>query len=276
MSLFGRSVVVEIGEEGGTGRRHTGLRVAFRVEMDQSSNPHTATIQVYNLRKGAETPLNERTGLVRLLVGYGTLDGTPPTPRLIFQGNPVVGGVRVEKRATDRVTLVDAQDGGRAYQSARVSLSIATPTTALAVFREVATLAGYPTGQITAATDVTYPHGGAWYGPARDVLATLADTMGSRVWVSDGVLFLVPPDASLASPVPLFSAARGNLVGSPTPKDGGRIEVTGLLDASVRPGRTISVESEQYTGQYVAEKVTFEGDSGYSAPFYVKAVARRA
>ena len=188
----------------------------------------------------------------------------------------MVGGVRVEKRATDRVTLVDAQDGGRAYQSARVSLSIATPTTALAVFREVATLAGYPTGQITAATDVTYPHGGAWYGPARDVLATLADTMGSRVWVSDGVLFLVPPDASLASPVPLFSAARGNLVGSPTPKDGGRIEVTGLLDASVRPGRTISVESEQYTGQYVAEKVTFEGDSGYSAPFYVKAVARRA
>ncbi|MFA9271870.1 MAG: hypothetical protein ACEQSX_14160, partial [Baekduiaceae bacterium] len=69
----------------------------------------------------------------------------------------------------------------------------------------------------------------------------------------------------------VFSAAAGNLIGSPTPKDGGKLEVKALLAPSIRPGKMFSVESADYSGRYVADDVEFNGDSGWETPFYVTA-----
>ena len=65
--------------------------------------------------------------------------------------------------------------------------------------------------------------------------------------------------------------ATGNLIGSPVPKSGGKLEVTALLAPTIRPGKVFGVESEDYSGLYTAEDVSFKGDT-HGQSWYVVAV----
>ncbi len=89
--LFGRHVLVDLGTEGATGVRLNDdpnvpqLRVAFRVEMTRSSDPHKATIRVWNPSPVTVGLMQAPRAAVRLFVGYDV-------PRLVFVGNPIRNG----------------------------------------------------------------------------------------------------------------------------------------------------------------------------------------
>ncbi len=279
MPIFGRQVTVTMGQAGAQGVALSDLRVSFRVEMSQSSVPNTAKIRLWNPNP-ASIALLESGPLptVQLAVGYSDPLQPAPTaiPRLIFTGDVVKDGLTVQKEGPDRIVEIEAQDGGTAYQTARINVSFATPTTISAVVTAVAAQLALPIGLVQVVPDLTLPNGGVFSGQARDVLDRLAATVGGAWWISDGVFFFAPTVAPLALPAPVFSSTLGNLIGSPKKKDRGGVEVRALLDASMRPGGSFLLVSTTIGGTYIASDVIFEGDSGFAAPFYVTTVGRLA
>lgn len=265
MSLFGRQVLLEFGLAGERGRRFRDLAVTFQVEMTDTSVPHTATIEARNLGPDS-IALLQRSGVVlRLLVGYDA-------PRLIFQGEPVKGGVEERLEGTDRVLKVMAQDGGRAWRETRLSVSYTTGTTLGQAFDEVASQLGLPRGTVQAQRDISFPRGLVLQGPARTVLDALAEASDARWYINDGVLHVVPRTGEITESAVVFSARAGNLIGSPTRKDNS-VEVKGLIAPSLRPGKPFRVESALISGDYVATEVAFVGGN-YEDDFYVRVRGR--
>lgn len=267
MSLFGRQVVVQFGQPGEKGRSYTGLRVRFRVDMNRGGSPNKALIDVWNLGDEAVALLQEPGVVVRLLAGYDV-------PRLLFAGDPIKNGVRSQRQGPDRILHVEAADGLRAYQTARVNVSFATETTLEQVLDEVATQLGLPLGSIRYESDLRFPHGITLVGAAREVLDRLAVATETEWSIRDGTLQIVGRDSDTGETAIRVSSAKGfrNLIGAPTRTDKG-VEVTTLLDPSIRPGRVVQLESEQFNGLYVVRDVRFEGDSG-ERPWYTVFTAR--
>lgn len=260
MILFGRQVFVEFGLPGAPGRQFCDLRIAFSADFSRESTPNKGTVEVYNLAPTSLDLLQTPGIVVRVFAGYDV-------PRLIAQGNPVPNGVSIERRGPDRVAKAEFQDGGRAYQGARVTVNVATPTTLSAVLNLVAAQVGLPIGAIRppSGADVALPHGAQFAGPARDVLDRLGRSLGADWFVRDGALCFVGSGSDTGETMLVIGP--GNLVGSPAPKDKGRIEATALLEPSLRPGRLFQVQSERINGVYVADSVRFQGDN-WATPFY--------
>lgn len=264
--LFGRQSTLQVGPEGGQGVSVTGLRLGWNVEHSLEAEPSASKIEVYNPADTTIALLQQPRCLVRLLVGYDV-------PRQIFQGHPIKHGVTVERRGPDRVLTIEAHDGGAQYQGARVSVSFATETSLRQVFDAVAAQLGLPLGSIRIADDVRLTQGVTLAGPAREVLDRIAVASSADWTIRDGALVVVPRDGTTGEPATVFSSAQGNLIGSPAQtKDG--VEITGLIDAGMRPGKPFQVESERINGLYRATRVTFQGDSGWETPFYVKIVGK--
>lgn len=265
-ALFQRQVVLQIGTANDAGREYTGLRCRFRVEMSRTSNPNTAVIELYNPNKGSVALAQAEGVIVRLLVGYDV-------PLQIFRGNPVAGGVSLSRQGPDRVLRIEAQDGGRELAAGRVSVSVSTSTSAQQVFDELSDALGLALGSVRVEGGLTLTQGAVLQGKASDVLDDLVRSMGLEWYVRDGALYVGTEGESTGETAVVFSSATKNLIGTPTRKDGA-VEATALISPSMRPGKPFRVESLDITGDFVAEDVVFEGDSGYENPFYVKVTGR--
>lgn len=275
--LFGRQVALQFGTETTPGRSFTDLTVGFRVELARAGRPGTARIEVKNLDRTSIAQLQTPRAIVQLLAGYDV-------PRMIFRGNPVKNGVTTRQQGATSITTIDAHDGGRAYQDATVNVSFSTETSLAQVFEVVAAQLGLPRGTIRLPPGgdvLRFPHGCVLSGKASTVLDRLARAAAADWFVRDGVLQFVGQGTDTGETAVVFSSANGNLIGSPSPKTPtaastpsataprpGTIEITGLLDPSMRPGRLFVVESPTLTGTYIARDVTFVGDSGFETAFY--------
>ncbi len=268
MALFGRQVILQLGVEDDVGKEYRGFRVRFRVETSRSSNPNKAVIEAYNLNKESVSLAQQPEAIVRLLVGYDA-------PLQIFRGNPVKDGVELIKQGPDRVLHIEAQDGQRQLEAARLNLSFATDTTAQQVFDEVSAALGLPLGTVRLG-DLNLSQGVVLNGPARKTMDELALSLGLEWFVRDGVLQVVTAGESTGETAVVFSSATGNLIGSPKRLDDGGVEATALISPSLRPGKPFRVESEDITGDYIADEVVLEGDSGWERPFYVIAAGKAA
>jgi hypothetical protein len=274
VAVFNRTVIVEVGQEGAPGFALKDLRVSFQVDHKKTGTPNTATIAIYNPNPLSLALLDGPLPVVRLKVGYGDSNAPdlPAIPRLAFTGSPVKNGVAIVKQGADRIVTIDAADGGRPFTQGTVDLTFATPTTFSAVVAAIAGQLALPVGSIVIVPDVLLPQGGVFSGAAKDVLDGIAASTNADWMIRDGVLYFVPRGQPAPGFVPLFSALNGNLIGSPTKKDKGAVEVTALLDASLRPGSSFVLASETISGTFIAGDVSFVGDSGFDTPFYVKTI----
>jgi len=267
VTLFGRQVILQLGTEDGLGRSFRDLRISFRVDMSLTTSANTATIMAYNLSPESVALAQQPGAIVRLLAGYDV-------PRLIFRGNPIRNGVVLQHQGPDRILKIEAQDGGRQLNSARLNVVFKTPTTLTQVLAEVSSQLGLPLGTIRLGTnEVAYPNGVTLVGKASDIMDRLALSTGSSMMVRDGTLFAVPNDEDTGETAISFSATAGNLIGSPKPTGDG-IEVVGLLEPSMRPGRPFVIQSRDYNGAYIARDVSFAGDSGWDQAYYVQVRGR--
>jgi hypothetical protein len=270
IGLFGRQVWIEIGPEAGAGVRHSGLRVSFRVEHKASKAVNTAEISIYNPAPTTISALAIPGTVLRLLVGYDV-------PMVIFQGPPVKDGIELKREGADKILKVDAADGGRAYVGTTFNTSFTTPTTfgqVLAlVLAETLWFRGDIDPQIEA---ISLPHGIVLQGrPAEimDRLAAAALPLGADWFVRDNALYVVTRGTATAEVAPLLSSTTGNLIGSPTQTKAG-CKVRALIDATMRPGRSFTVQSLLVNGLYVCKDVTFTGDSGYDSAFWMDLTGR--
>lgn len=261
MGLWGRRVRFEVGQAGQTGISIEDLRVTFRVNHTKSGDPSQATISIYNPRPETIADFQTQDAVVRLFAGYDV-------PRLIFQGGAVVDGVKVDKRGPDRILNIKAQDGLIKLQQAQVDVTIDGETTLTGLLSEALTPLGVPLGpQADLPDDVTFSDY-SFHGDAKDLIDRIA-IMGNLDWtIRDGAFVTVGAGESTGEEAAVYSAEAGNLIGSPSRKDGG-VEIVALLDAGLRPGMAFRVESAEISGDFTADEVAFSGDSGFSNPFYM-------
>lgn len=264
MGLYGRQLELLLGTEGTLGRRYRGLRVGFRVKMSSSAEPNTATIKAWGVGPETVAAMQAEDAVVRLNAGYDA-------PRLIFQGSPIKGGVRLERPGAESILTIEAADGGREFILSNVNFSFATDVTARQILDEVLDQLGLPVGFIEFNNETIYTNGFTATGKARDLLDRLA-LAEDAVWnIRDGAFYFYPSGGATAEPAVVFSAEQGNLIGIPISKDK-NLEFRALLEPSVRPGRACIVRSEQFNGTFIARDVVFVGDSGWANDYYVDVV----
>ena len=270
MALFGRQVSLAFGTAGFEGREFTDLRVRFRIDQKSTSDPHKGIIEVWGLSKESSAILQDPSVYVRLSAGY-------ETPRQIFEGEPIRNGVRVQRIATERQVKIEAMDGGRTYQDARVEETISAGTTFREALDRVMGSFDLPIGKVEVPDNqIMYTSGTNLSGPSRSLMDSLAESVGASWFINDGVINFVGQGKPIVLTGPLFSVANGNLIGSPTLKDEGVIELVTMLDPDMRPGTAFRVESEYTTGDYTAQSVTFVGDShGFENQFYCRIIGVR-
>lgn len=251
-----RRGIVEIGPEGGTGRRIEGLRTSFRISMSDQSTPNEGEITLYNPAPTTAALAQAEDATVRLYVGYES-----DVPRLIFAGDPIAYGVTNQRQGVDRILKIQAKDGGRAYATTYLDASWDGEMTASQFFAAAADALGQPLGTVDlGGSDPRLPSL-SMTGPVRQQLDRVAALVGAQWCSRDGAIYVWPRGTTTGEESMLFSSTVGNLIGAPTPRDKGEVEVTALIAPSMRPGRAFRVSSEQVSGDYVAKTVVFHGDT---------------
>ncbi len=263
MALFGRRVILEIGPEGQEGRTFEGMRVRFQVDMTDSSNPNKAKVTLYNPSPTSAALAQDPNAVIRLSVGY-----EPDVPRLIFQGDPIDGGVTLMRQGPDRILTIEAQDGGRVWRESYIDVALdAEATTTLDLLDQVKEAMGIAAGSLELGEDLSLASGVSLSGTAREILDRITSMTGSLWGIRDGTLVVWPEGQTTQEEAVVFSVETGNLIGAPTVKDDG-VEIRALIATSMRPGKAFRVQSEYVSGDYVADSVSFRGDSGFSTDFY--------
>lgn len=239
--------------------------MSFDIRHTNNSDPSEGKIEVYNLAQETIGLAQQDNAVVRLLAGYQSLGGVALQ---IFQGNPITGGVKLERRETDRVLVMECQDGGREIITTHVSESFATATTSAQLFAFYADKLGVALGNVDAIVGtISFPFGFGFTGQPKKGLDRLAEISRARWTIRDGVLQVWPLGGSTGESAVVFSSVTGNLVGDPSVTDDG-VEIKGLIAPSLRPGKPFQVESNVVNGDYIATDVQFRGDS-HQDEFYV-------
>lgn len=258
--LFGRVVELEIGVPGQEGVRIARLRVSFDATQTISGPPNKARIQVFNPGDDVLGLLEQEGVLVRVLAGYRT-------PQVVFQGDPDTDGVGLAWSGPDQVLTISATDGGRELDTAFVDITRAGKTTPADLIRLARRELGVGEGPIASIdTPIEWPTF-TFFGSASELLDDVSEALDADWSIRDGLLAIVPRDGDTGEEAPLYTYET-SLVGDPRRISGGEVEVTVLLDNSMRPGRPFVVRSDRVSGTYVATTVRHTGDTGYTGIFH--------
>lgn len=267
MSLFGRNVAVEFQAAGGAvSTRVSDLRVSFRVAHTAERSPSKSTIKIYNTSLIPRGVISALDSEIRLFAGYSAL------PRLVFRGQPTRGGVSLKTRGADKILQVDATDGGRSFARTTLRLSYTPGTPGTQLVNDILIQTGWGRGFI-APIPLVYTSGATLVGRPSELLDDLVGSINADWFIRDNALYVVIRGTSTPETAPLISAAQGNLIGRPVQTREG-VKFRTLLDATLRPGRLVTLASREVNGLYVIRDATFTGDSGFAAEFYVDIAAR--
>lgn len=262
--LFDRKVILQLDDQS-----YEDYRIGFRVSRTVAGEPNTASISIWGLSRetAANILFRSRDTRVRILAGYAE-----QTPALLFEGNPTSDGLVFGREGAERILRIEAQDGIRRYQSARVNVAFEAGTTYRQVVQEVIRQMGLPTSVTTfddPEFDLAIDSGICLTGAAPRILDRLAETLNSDWSIQDGKLQFLSRGRTRTTRGPLFSPELRNIINDPRPRDRG-IEITTFLTPMV-PGDRFLVEGTldpRWNGLYRAVTVTHTGDSGWETSFY--------
>jgi len=134
---FMRYVEVTVGPKNGSGFKIDGLKIAFRIEKADSSEPNTATIKIYNLSADTSSKVTVADNHIILRAGY-----KDETIGSIFFGTVSKG--RRYREGNDFITEIQASDGRAAVMAGQVSVSFAKDTEAKTVAQNLIDAIGLP------------------------------------------------------------------------------------------------------------------------------------
>ena len=276
--LYGRQVLVRLIPPTGDARElRSPLKVSWTTKKATTGTPATATIKIYNAAPDSIQAMQDRQSVIELWVGYsgrnaaGALDPNRIGPlKLIWRGNPVPFGVKVESQPPNTVMTVEASDGGAITSTGYVSISFATQTTPAQVLQEALRQTGIPADSVSYPMSPVFDGGFRFQGRVVDLFQRLAVATGNTWYIRDGAFVFAGGDEA-AGEIVLIASTTG-MVGSPTPKSDGSVEVKILINPAVRVGGLVEVQSVQVNGVYKVQTLESEGDSR-EGPFYMKLTA---
>lgn len=263
---YKRVIYVVVGVPGEVGVRVEGLRIKFKVSKDDTPNPNTAQIEIFNLAPTTAALLQRPGCTVQLFAGYeGAVN-------LIFVGD-VTRAVTTYEGGNAR-TQITSGDGAAALATKTVAVGIKGPTTAgdalKAVLKDVVSdTKALLSGVAPEDAAKPLPNGYSASGPLKQVLRGLARARLFDWSYQDGELVIVPPDQATREPAVVINSRTG-LIGSPTQKASSAGEKTTYKKAvvikifcngQVRPRRIIKLDSRDFSGWFLTRTVEHIGDN---------------
>lgn len=246
-----------------------GFRLVFDIERSLKQTGNKAEVSIYNLsatsRGLVQTPRPD--GLYPLRVDAGYAEGTG----VLFDGQATY--VIHERTTTGFVTKATAADEVHAKQgvvNASFSPGVSFGQALKAAAEALGVSAKKAVAQAIAGdfdgAKKAFIQGVSLSGPANTVMDNLAKTAGFEWSVQDGELVIVPED-DFADPVAVLLSAKTGLLGSPwkvvDKKDSKKtiVAAKSLLQASLRVGGKVVLDSQELSGTYKIVHVKHKGDT---------------
>ena len=237
------------------------LRVAFKVNRTLKKKPNAVTLILTNLSEDSRAKLQKLLVPVSIKAGY--LDNTHE----IFSGELTYGSSILD--GTDWITRLQAGDGAKAFQSARISESLAGPAQVSDVMRKAAEALGVGTGNLDQKLQglrsvfKQYTQGVALYGKAEKQFSKVLNPMGYDWSIQGGNLLILGPEEYIGTTAYVLSSNTG-LLNSPEVGDNGLVQCKTLMIPDLSPGRPVKLDSKAVKGLFRIEEIEFVGDSGTS------------
>lgn len=243
------------------------LRVSFKIKKTLSKEPNDCEVTVYNLAKENRVRFQKKGAHVVLEAGYKDSLGQ------IFNGDSRVASSA--QMGPDWVTKILLGDGERAYRYSNVSESFRPGTPTADVFARIANGMGLDAasavGLAKDAITGIFRNGFTASGRSSDVVDKLLKSHNLSWSIQDGRLQVLGEDEYSGLTRVDLSPTTG-LVGSPEygtppknsptkPRKPPLLKVKSLLQATIRPGCKIRVESENVKGDFRVEQVEHTGDT---------------
>lgn len=254
-TLAYRRVSVAVGTPLGQGLRlssEDGFRIAFEVQFTARKRPNTAKVILYNLKDSQARALEEPGINLSVVAGYRDVQG-------VVMAGDIVQAEEVWKK-TDRIITLTIKDAGRLYRDATFNASFGAGTTNRQIVSRILSslnlAAGFGVSELPL---VSYAEELTFTGPLRKTLDEIAADAGVEWSLQAGALqFLGGPDQSTPQNGVLLNSHTGLLSAARKPKG---VELVGLLQPSILPGRLLRVQGKSVVGDFVAREVTHKGDS---------------
>ena len=246
------------------------LRMQFTIEKGSKSEANQARIVVFNL-SGASRSFFETTPLYFILQAGYEFPGQDPFVENIFQGSIIAitdpntgkptksGKVANVRNGADWQTSVEFGDGQSNQMTAKINKSFQQGITLKTAIQDVAGTFKLPINEIRDVPDKTFESGLVLSGTSKDELDKLAETAGVEASIQDGEIQILAPKSTTSDEAIVLTENTG-LLGSPIRRAEG-LELLTLLIPRIRPGRKLSVASNEIEGVFRCRKVIFEGDT---------------
>lgn len=232
MTLFGRTLTLNIVDDDGAGVNLGGLKTTFDIKRAARGSRGTSKITVWNLSETTLARLDGQYKRIQLDAGYSSRSG------IIFDG--LVANFFTRKEGADKVTDIFAADSARDYAEARVRLRLAAGTTLHDALREiVASFGDAKLGTLAKLTDRVLLGPLTLLEPTRDALDTLAESYGFRWVIHDGVVEIFDKLGDIGGGEIEISRQTG-MVGTPRASFSG-VEAVTLLHPLIRPGGLVRI-----------------------------------
>lgn len=267
--LYGRNIAVNVGglliasTSARTGELKDILRVKFKVVRTRKKEPNTATVEVYNLRKDNRGAAQAKGLAVSIEAGY--VENTSQ----IFLGD--LDHSETVLNGRDWVTTLEASDGGQAFKSSRINVSLEGPAPIGDVLQTAADALGLDLGNVSEKVSAgairgaltEFSNGIVLSGKAEQQLDKVVRSMGYSWSIQDKALQLLGPDETIGDQAFVLRSSTG-LVGVPEAGEDGLVKARSLLQPDILPGRKVQILStgaKGIDGFYRVEKATFSGDT---------------
>jgi len=217
------------------------IEIQLRVEFDDTDDPDMAIVELFNLKWETENRIKKGEQLI-LSAGYQGDIGT------VLAGE--ISEVHAYNEGVDRICEIEVVDATEAFLRQRISKTYKEGTKASQVLADVLRMTGLEIGTINLPDDVTYTNGRTIDGKLREVAKQLASDGGAKLYINNGIIFVVPP--GFGQDIGVLLSKETGLLHSPTriDSDDAEWEVESLLNYRIRAGSFVKVESQTANGTY--------------------------
>jgi len=267
--LFDRHIGFSFGIKGEEGKKVTGLRTVFDIKKDSSSEANEAKISIYNLASSSWGILeNTKSKLSCILeIGYKE-EGL----KIIFKGD-ITKASRIRQGA-DIITNIEAKDGHVELTEAKLDKSYAAGVDEKKVIIDLLNTikaAGNVTlGSLSNLQSIVSKNGLNISGISKDFLDKLIKKQGLEWSIQDNVIQVLESKGYTEEEAIILNKNTG-LIGNAVKREKG-IEFTALIQEGLKPGRLVSIESFDISGDFRIRKAKIKGDN-YGNDWYAKCEA---
>lgn len=240
----------------------TDLRVQFKVEKTLEKHPNTAEINITNLAEKTRAQLRSKGAKVVLQAGYATTLAT------VFVGDART--IDHTRDGTDWLTKIQAGDGERGIQYARISESFAPGIKMPGIVTTFTNALGFDPGdslaKLAPSASKQFVNGYSAHGKASAELDKILRANGYEWSVQDGRLQILRPGEVNTERLVKLSSESG-LVGSPefsTPENAKKkpvLKFKSLLSPEIRPGGRLAFASVNHQGIHRVTRIVHTGDT---------------